>query len=200
MAKAQRTKETWLAAGFKSLAEQGPQALKINLLAQNLGATKGSFYWHFRDLPEYKTTMLQLWQTKGASEVIAKVTAENTPESQLNSFFENASRAAPDDYGGQKIETAMRAWALADAEVATALAEVDKLRLGFLTTLLDAQGLDGSKLSALVYGAYIGLEDLQSKGHTPATAGLSALKPMIESLKSASAPARNIPGPSNPLV
>ena len=34
-----------------ALAETGPEALKAEPLAARLGVSKGSFYWHFRDVP-----------------------------------------------------------------------------------------------------------------------------------------------------
>jgi AcrR family transcriptional regulator len=179
MAKEKLSKDAWLAAGFRSLAERGPSAVQINLLAKAVGATKGSFYWHFKDITEYKTAMLELWRTKVASEVIDDIAAQTTPEERLDALFSNATRPAPGDFGGQKIETAMRAWALSDAQVAAALAELDALRLAFLETLLDDQGMDGAVLSELIYGAYIGLDDLQSKGRANNVTALAALKTMI---------------------
>lgn len=179
MSKEKLSKETWLAAGFRSLADNGPAAIQINSLAQKLGATKGSFYWHFKDISEFKTAMLELWRTKVASDVIKDVAAQPTPEKQLDALFANAARPAPEDYGGYKLEPAMRAWALADDDVGAALAELDRVRLAFLRTLLDDHGLDGKLLSELIYGAYIGLDDLQSKGRANSFDALDALKRMI---------------------
>ncbi|MFN3661424.1 TetR family transcriptional regulator [Yoonia sp.] len=45
--------EDWLMAGFRALASHGPSALRAAALARDLGTTKGSFYWHFKDLPDY---------------------------------------------------------------------------------------------------------------------------------------------------
>jgi hypothetical protein len=44
---------------------------------------------------------------------------------------------------------------------------------------MDARGLDGTILSELVYGAYIGLDDLQSKNRANSTKALAALRQMI---------------------
>jgi AcrR family transcriptional regulator len=179
MTKEKLSKETWLAAGFRSLAESGPSAIRINALAKILGATKGSFYWHFKDISVFKADMLALWVIKVASDVIEDITTQQTPEDQLDTLFANATRAAPDEFGGRKIETAMRAWALADGDVAEALAELDRQRLSFLKSLLDDLGLDGSVLSVLIYGAYIGLDDLQAKGRVNNEAAHVALRSMI---------------------
>jgi AcrR family transcriptional regulator len=179
MVKEKLSKDAWLAAGFRSLADSGPSAVQIKSLSQKLGTTKGSFYWHFKDLSEYKSAMLGLWRTKVANDVIDDITAQQTPAEQLEAVFANATRPAPEEYGGQKIETAMRAWALADPDVEIALAELDAVRLSFLKTLLDDQGLDGKVLSELIYGAYIGWDDLNSKGRVDSANALTVLKSMI---------------------
>ncbi|WP_409567793.1 TetR family transcriptional regulator [Rugamonas sp. DEMB1] len=48
-------RQAWIDAGLGKLAEDGPQSLKVMGIAQHLGVTKGSFYWHFADLQAYKT-------------------------------------------------------------------------------------------------------------------------------------------------
>jgi AcrR family transcriptional regulator len=179
MSKKRLSKEAWIAAGFKSLANNGPASLQINLLAKSLDMTKGSFYWHFKDLAEYKAAMLDLWQVKVAREIIEEVMAEASPERRLDVLFENATRPAPEDYGGQKIEPAMRAWALSDDNVGKALKGIDMQRLAFLKVVLDDLGLNGGVLSELVYASYIGLDDLQSKGRVTMGDALSELKSLI---------------------
>lgn len=179
MSKERLSKDAWVAAGFKALAEKGPTSLQINLLAKNLGTTKGSFYWHFKDLADFKSAMLGLWQAKVAGEIIDEVMAETDPAKRLDVLFANASRPAPAEYGGQKIETAMRAWALSDAYVAQALENLDTQRMSFLAALLDDLGLNGSTLSELVYATYIGLDDLHSKGRADMVDALTELKSML---------------------
>lgn len=179
MAQEKLSRDAWLAAGFRSLAKDGPKAVQINHLAKELGATKGSFYWHFKDIGDYKGAMLALWLTKVASEVVDDITAQSTPEAKLEALFSNATRPPPPDYGGRKIEPAMRAWALTDEDVAAALAELDALRLGFLKALFDDLGLEGKVLSELAYGAYIGLDDLQSKERIDSTNAFALLKSIV---------------------
>lgn len=179
MSKEKLSKDMWVAAGFKALAERGPSALQINLLARELGTTKGSFYWHFKDLADYKAAMLQLWRVKVAAEVIEEVSAQQTPKDRLDALFENARRPAPDDYGGQKIEPAMRAWALSDPDVSAALQKLDELRLSFLETLLKELGLDAKPLAGVLYAAYIGLDDLQSRGRADIGQSLAVLRDMV---------------------
>ena len=162
MSKQRLSKEDWLAAGFRALATDGPVALRAEALARALGTTKGSFYWHFKDLPAYKAEMLNLWREKVASEIIARILAEDDPHKRLDLLAEEAAKAAPDSFGGRAIEPAIRAWALTDKAVMTALAEVDALRIAFIAQLLTAAGHEAG-FAPLVYAAYLGLDDQAAK-------------------------------------
>ena len=42
-------RSSWIEEGLRALAAGGPDAVRIELLAQALGVTRGGFYWHFDD-------------------------------------------------------------------------------------------------------------------------------------------------------
>ena len=42
-------RRTWVEQGLRALAAGGPDAVRIEPLAQALGVTRGGFYWHFAD-------------------------------------------------------------------------------------------------------------------------------------------------------
>ena len=50
--------DDWIQAGFSILAEDGLEALKIDRLCARLGVTKGSFYWHFKDMASYRAAVV----------------------------------------------------------------------------------------------------------------------------------------------
>lgn len=156
-------RQDWLAAGFRALSIDGPAAIRAEALARDLKSTKGSFYWHFADLPAFKMAMLELWKEKVAVEIMAAVMSESDKYQRLQVLAKAAAEPAPDEFGGRRIEPAMRAWALSDPSVLAALAEIDKLRVGFIQSLLADIGLKDPTLAQLLYGAYIGLDDLASK-------------------------------------
>src|SRR5580698_155106 len=43
------TRADWIATALDAMARDGLRAVAVEPLAERLGATKGSFYWHFRD-------------------------------------------------------------------------------------------------------------------------------------------------------
>ena len=173
------SREAWIAAGFSSLARSGPASLQINLLAKTLGATKGSFYWHFKDLKDFKGAMLSFWKSKVATEVMDEVRRAETAEARFDLLFSNAMRTAPETYGGRDIEPAIRAWSLSDSDVAEALGELDTLRLAFISQVLKDLEVNMPALPELAYAAYIGLDDLHAKKRADIGAALDILKSMI---------------------
>jgi len=53
--------DVWVAAGFAELARSGVDGVRVEVLAKNLGVTKGGFYRRFRDRAALLDAMLQSW-------------------------------------------------------------------------------------------------------------------------------------------
>src|ERR1700741_408236 len=50
--------DDWIEAGFAVLADSGPNSLRVEALCERLNVTKGSFYWHFTDMPTYSNELV----------------------------------------------------------------------------------------------------------------------------------------------
>jgi AcrR family transcriptional regulator len=48
----------WLEAGYAAFATRGPQSLRVEQLAREVGISKSSFYHHFTDLPSFIEALL----------------------------------------------------------------------------------------------------------------------------------------------
>jgi len=172
------TRDDWIIAGFHALAADGPRALKAEALARNLGTTKGSFYWHFKDVPAFHAAMLAHWKEKAVSDIIETLEGIPEPRQRFRRLASMASEAAPERYGGFAVEPAIRAWALQDPLVAAGVADVDKARIAYLSEILVACDRPAS-LALMVYGAYVGLDDLASRGADGTVAALATLVEQI---------------------
>ena len=53
--------ESWIEAGLKEIARTGVEGVRVEVLAKNLGVTKGGFYRRFRDRAALLEAMLQNW-------------------------------------------------------------------------------------------------------------------------------------------
>ena len=66
---------SWVEEGLRALGLGGPDAVRIEKLAQTLGVTKGGFYWHFEGRGALLEEMLDAWERLVIDEVIERVEA-----------------------------------------------------------------------------------------------------------------------------
>ena len=55
-------KDDWLRAARRALLIRGPNGVRVEPLARDLGVTKGSFYWHFSDRDDLLEALLVEWE------------------------------------------------------------------------------------------------------------------------------------------
>ena len=65
------TRADWTEAALNALARDGLRAVAVEPLAERLGATKGSFYWHFRDRNALLEAAVAQWERTSTDELIA---------------------------------------------------------------------------------------------------------------------------------
>ncbi|MGX9355535.1 TetR/AcrR family transcriptional regulator [Roseobacteraceae bacterium S113] len=177
----------WIAAGFRTLAQHGHTALRAEAIARALKTTKGSFYWHFADVPTYRAAMLDLWEGLATQGIIEELNALPPGKNRLTALIER-TREAPEAYGGAAAEPAIRAWARFEPDVAARLERVDARRIAFIAEDFAALRLPDAQIKArLVYAAHIGTEQLQL---TLGGDGRDELEELIALILSAQEPAR----------
>lgn len=52
----------WILEATRVLAGGGVDAVSVEGIARQLGASKGSFYWHFADRPALLEAVFDLWE------------------------------------------------------------------------------------------------------------------------------------------
>lgn len=67
------TRADWTEAALGALARDGLRAVAVEPLAERLGATKGSFYWHFRDRNALLEAAVLQWERTATDELIAQL-------------------------------------------------------------------------------------------------------------------------------
>lgn len=157
----------WLAAGLAALERSGPDGLAAEPLARELGTTKGSFYWHFKDVPAFRMAVAEAWANRARTALAAAPTDARHADRLLR-------LAQPDP-----AEASMRAWARQDPAVAEIVAAVDADRRRALSATLAELGLTNPDFAQIVQAAVIGMETLGD------TAPLSTLLAAILALQEA---------------
>lgn len=123
---------SWIDAGLRALASGGPDAVRVEPLAKELGVTKGGFYWHFTDRSCLLEEMLDRWERVMVDAVIDEVESRGgDAASRLRRLF--GLGASVDDL--LDIELAIRDWSRRDADVAERVRRVDNRRMDYLRSL-----------------------------------------------------------------
>lgn len=148
--------DDWINAGLQALATNGPDALKAELLARRLGSTKGSFYWHFKDVPDFQRQVIGQWEHQTLNLLSDALTKVSDPVQRLKTI---CARPSTDD-ALILVETAMRGWTHSSTHAARALQTVDKLRLQAIEATLMELGLSNPQIARIIYGAHLGLNAL----------------------------------------
>jgi AcrR family transcriptional regulator len=137
MALTRTPRTSWIEEGLRALGVGGPDAVRIETLAQALGVTKGGFYWHFDDRRALLEEMLDAWERVVIDQVIERVESEgDDARAKLRRLFALAS--APEGRGLRMIELAVRDWARRDKAVAKRVKRVDNRRMEYMRSLFGA--------------------------------------------------------------
>src|SRR6266436_4267135 len=119
----------WIEAGLRALAAGGPDAVRVEALAQALGVTKGGFYGYFADRNALLEEMLATWERMSTDEVLERV------ERQGGDIRARLRRAGALTFSSELLPTA---WSRRDQAVAERLRRVDNRRMEYLRLLFGA--------------------------------------------------------------
>jgi AcrR family transcriptional regulator len=154
------TAQDWIDFALATLAREGFHALKADVLARKLGVSRGSFYWHFKDLRGFHGRLIAHWRQTATEAIIADLERYDAREARLEVLLRRA-------FGhGARLEVRMRNWADENAEAARALDEIDRQRRGYIEKLLRQAGvapLAAATRAQLLYWAYLGAALSRSK-------------------------------------
>jgi AcrR family transcriptional regulator len=150
--------QNWLDAGLGTLAEHGPERVRIMPIAEELGVTKGSFYWHFKNLEEFHSALIAEWEHRDTMQAIEFVDSmPGDAQAKLQFWITGASGS---DF---RLVKAIRAWSMSNPLIAEVQTRVDAKRIDFLKKLLREVGWpkdDAETLANWTYWAFIGFSTL----------------------------------------
>ena len=128
-------RNNWIDEGLRALAAGGPDAVRVEPLAQTLGVTKGGFYWHFSDRRALLEEMLDTWERASVDEVIERVEGGG---GDARAKLRRLSAIAGSSGEALRIDLAVRDWSRRDKRVAKRLTHVDNRRMDYMRSLFGA--------------------------------------------------------------
>jgi AcrR family transcriptional regulator len=150
--------QDWVTAGLAELAKGGVDSVRVEVLAERLGVTKGGFYRRFKDRRALLNAMLETWRD-GRVTAIERQAEEGctTPAERIESLTKRYTERANEQ--GMAIELAIRQWARNDPMAAAAAAIVDAARLKTASSLYRSLGFsarDADARAVLFYAFLFG--------------------------------------------
>lgn len=147
------TADLWLDAAYRLLVEGGVDAVKVMPLAQRLGLSRTSFYWHFADREALLAGLVARWQRGNTAALIAHASAPaaTITEAVLNLFD---CWVRPELFDS-RLEFAIRNWALTDAALARTLAAEDARRIAALDAMFRRFGFDPTEADTRARTVYL---------------------------------------------
>lgn len=128
-------------AGLDALRKGGVGEVRVERLAADLGITKGSFYWHFRNRGELLEAILEFWSRQMTDLEFERVESlDKDLEVRLHALAEDVL-----EKGMGRYDPAIRAWARSDRKVAAAVAQVDRRRVRALGEFFEQAGFESEE-------------------------------------------------------
>jgi len=131
----------WVGAALSRFSDHGIESVRVEVLARDLGVSKGSFYWHFRDRGELLEEMLARWER----EELVWISAEDDAGPAARWARIVAKTAAADRI---RSEVALRGWARKDSRVAARVAIIERKKAELIARVLRDVGFAPSAADA----------------------------------------------------
>jgi AcrR family transcriptional regulator len=141
-------------AALLEIGRVGALAPSVEKLAEELGVTKGSFYWHFESRDELVQAALELWEKLATDGIIAKVAGIADPRERLRGLLEQIFR--------EPKHLAVEGVILACADHAKfgrLIRRVSRRRLQYVLDAYEESGLSKAEAAhwgLLTYSAFVG--------------------------------------------
>ncbi|SER47317.1 DNA-binding transcriptional regulator, AcrR family [Tranquillimonas rosea] len=132
--------EAWLNAAYRILVERGVAYIKIGTLADDLGLSRTSFYWHFADRKALLAALIRQWEDKNTGNLVRQsgLYAETIAEAVLNVF----DCWIDEELFDSRLDFAIRNWAQADPDLKSELLRTDETRIAALQAMFGRFGFD----------------------------------------------------------
>ncbi|MFT0850032.1 TetR family transcriptional regulator [Achromobacter sp. F4_2707] len=153
---AQLSRADWLAVALELFKTEGIEAVRVTRMAEALGVTRGSFYWHFKHREDLQNALIVFWQKKNVQSVLQALDENHALDDGILSLFSawlNPDRFEPG------LDLAMRDWARRSPKANDAVNEADTLCMDAIAAFYERHGFEPVEARArarTIYACQIG--------------------------------------------
>ncbi len=146
----------WINEALRMLVSRGADALRITLLAESLGVSRGSFYWHFDNRDALLDALLEHWRAKNTAALVA---AMHDGQLLADGLLNLLAVWLHVDLFDRKLDSAVRDWGRRSRKVRRAVETADEERVSAIAALFERNGFS-KKLSLvrarILYYTHVG--------------------------------------------
>jgi AcrR family transcriptional regulator len=157
--KTRLTVDDWIVAALDIMAAEGIGGVKIGRLCETLGVTKGSFYWHFKDLDAFLDAITQRWRD-------GQGTFRNSLQAAIDADPKDGLRDAIVTFLDRRLarlERAMRDWSRTDDRARAAIKASDARTFDTIVRGFETLGFDRTEAdmrAKILFYSGVGLGDV----------------------------------------
>jgi len=134
----------WIRGAFELMGAAGVEGVKIVPLAERLGVTSGSFYWHFKNRRQLYDALLAYWEREMTDAAIeAAKQFEGSPEARIWALLEQVMTG-----GLARFDLAIWHWAQSDAVARKVFERTLAKRFAFAAWMFRQAGFSRSQAEA----------------------------------------------------
>ena len=138
------SRKDWLHGALELLTAAGAEGVKVVTLAERLGVTSGSFYWHFKNRRELHEALLYYWESEMTDNAIeAAKRFGGPPKKRIWRLMEQVM-----DAGLARFDLAIWHWAQSDAGTQTVFQRALDKRFAFATWMFMEAGFSETQAIA----------------------------------------------------
>ncbi len=133
-------RDSWIDAARQSLVREGIERVKVDRLADQLGVSRGSFYWHFKNRDDLLNALLQSWRAQNTEPFLHVLDHDvGQPGVQFRNYVSIwfSPKIFDPDY-----DSAVRDWARSVPKVKRLVRESDTARMAVLEKIYVAMGFE----------------------------------------------------------
>ncbi|MGB3375141.1 MAG: helix-turn-helix domain-containing protein [Microbacterium sp.] len=155
---ASNSEDTWLDAAYSRFESEGLSAVRVEAIARDIGATKGSFYWHFGNRQALIDAVMARWEREQTDEIIALADLGGSPEERMTRLYSIVATRVEHRSGEATLYVEAESEGVADA-----VARVSRRRIGYIADILTELGFardEAVNRSTIALAAVLGLQQL----------------------------------------
>jgi len=156
------TADDWIDAAYRRFNDAGLSAVRVEAIARDLGATKGSFYWHFADRRALVDAVMARWEQTETDRVIELVERADDPEERLRVLYDAIVERMVERGGERTLYVDGRREGVDEV-----VARVTERRVAFVAALVEDAGFDAAEArrrGASAVASVIGFQQLAAGG------------------------------------